>query len=100
MTVRFSKAAASDLADVFAYSIKAWGVRQAGRYLAELEDACEALEEAGAGRLDAALGFWRCEHRSHVVFFRRRANGSVFVVRILHEHMLPALHLPAPKRLR
>jgi plasmid stabilization system protein ParE len=41
--------------------------------------------------------YWRFEHASHVVFFRREDGGDVVIVRVLHERMLPELHLVEPE---
>jgi hypothetical protein len=37
--------------------------------------------------------YLRTEQGKHVVFFRRDASGETLIVRILHERMLPELHL-------
>ena len=39
--------------------------------------------------------YLRVEVGKHVVFFRREEGGATLIVRILHERMLPEVHLTA-----
>jgi toxin ParE1/3/4 len=93
--LRVRKRARADLSDIGRYTRQRWGRDQSHRYLGEL-DACfhRLLSTPTLGRIYAPLPpYWRVEQRSHVVFFRREANGDVVIVRVLHERMLPELHL-------
>jgi toxin ParE1/3/4 len=93
-SVRYTKRAEMDLHAIGAYTIDRWGVEQCKRYLDELEACCQRL-------LDPTLGsvhhprpqYLRIEQGRHVVFFRRTDDGDVVVLRILHDRMLPELHL-------
>lgn len=93
--LRYTQRAETDLDSIAAYTLKTWGIEQAYRYL----DAVIACRESVAvkpelGRVHAPRPeYWRCETGKHVVFFRRDAGGDTLIVRILHERMLPDLHL-------
>jgi toxin ParE1/3/4 len=93
--LRFTERAESDLDSIAAHTAAEWGADQALRYLSELEACCSRLaEDRTSGRPYRALPrYWRIEQGRHVVFFRRDQRGDVLVVRILHDRMLPALHL-------
>lgn len=93
--LRFTARAESDLDSIGAYTLERWGVEQALRYLGDLEACCQRLaQDPTGGRVHAPRPqYWRFEQGKHVVFFRRETNGDVIIVRILHERMLPALHL-------
>jgi toxin ParE1/3/4 len=75
------------------YTRHCWGDAQAVRYLTGL-DACffRIADGTGAGRV-SQLPYLRLEYVSHVVFFRRETNGDAIIVRVLHQRMLPELHL-------
>jgi toxin ParE1/3/4 len=93
--LRVRKKARTDLQDIGRYTRRRWGRDQAKRYLEHL-DACfrRLVSTPSLGRAYAPLPpYWRYEQGSHVVFFRRGANGDVVIVRVLHERMLPELHL-------
>jgi toxin ParE1/3/4 len=93
--LRFTARAESDLDSIAAHTETEWGTDQAHRYLSELEACCRQLaEDRTSGRRHRALPrYWRIEQGRHVVFFRRDQRGDVLVVRILHDRMLPKLHL-------
>jgi len=87
----FRKSAEADLEAIADYTLERWGGRQCDRYLDGLQALFQRLlDEPGLGRPYSR--FLRIEHVSHVVFFRREANGDVRVVRVLHKRMLPELH--------
>ena len=93
---RFSQLAGSDLRDISRKTARAWGVPQARRYLDRLEAGCQALaDNPGVGHAcdDVRLGLRRLEVGRHVVFYRPTPEG-IFVVRILHDRMLPGRHIP------
>ena len=93
--LRYTARAESDLDSIAAHTVEQWGMEQALRYLSELEVCCRRLaEDPTSGRVHRPRPrYWRIEQGRHVVFFRREKNGDVLVVRILHDRMLPELHL-------
>jgi toxin ParE1/3/4 len=91
----YTRRAEADLDSVAVYSLEKWGYEQAQRYLNALIACCEELAtNASRGRVhDQRPNYWRTEQGKHVVFFRRSANGDTLIVRVLHQRMLPELHL-------
>lgn len=92
---RYLRRARGDLLAIARYTLETWGLEQANRYVDALEECCRRLaQEPTLGRVHAPLPrYWRIEHGSHVVFFRREKNGDVVIVRVLHKRMLPERHL-------
>jgi toxin ParE1/3/4 len=71
-------------------------MKQCARYLDQLEHCCQQLaDNPKLGRACDKLrqGYRRLEQGKHVVFFRQLDAETLLVVRILHERMLPDLHL-------
>jgi toxin ParE1/3/4 len=86
-----STRAKTDLLKIGAYTMRTWGEAQAIRYLEGLERCTKMLAEKPAlGRPCDWIrpGLYRYETGRHVVFYRKKLKG-VFVVRILHQSMLP-----------
>ena len=90
-TLIFSRNAKADLLSMGAYSLKTWRAVQAGRYLSGLEQCAKLL--AGNPSLGRPCDWirpdlYRFEKGRHALFYRRQEDG-IFVVRILHQSMLP-----------
>lgn len=93
---RLTKRAKADIKEIGAHTRDRWGAAQAVRYLAGLDACLERLAKPPfLGRACDAIqaGYFRDECVSHVVFFKRPQSGVVLVVRILHERMVPTLHM-------
>jgi toxin ParE1/3/4 len=93
--LRVRQKARADLREIGRFTRRRWGRDQSNRYLGDL-DACfhRLLSTPALGRVYAPLPLYlRHEQGSHVVFFRREPDGDVVIVRVLHERMLPELHL-------
>jgi toxin ParE1/3/4 len=85
-----SPLAVSDLSDIWDYSAREWGVRQAERYVLNIRDACESLasgRQRGQSAEHVRAGYRRQIVGSHVLFFRVTPDGFIDVVRILHQRM-------------
>lgn len=93
--LRYTRRAESDLDSIAAYTLEKWGLDQAQRYLNALFSCCESVAaDLSRGRVHHPRPeYLRIEQGKHVVFFRRDASGETLIVRILHERMLPELHL-------
>ncbi len=94
-TINISREAENDLDSILAYTIKEWGLDQAARYLGVLEAAFELLGSnplMGHGCDKLRAGLRRYEVESHVVFYLPETDG-VFIVRVLHAHMLPSRYI-------
>lgn len=90
--VRISAAAEEDIGHIAAYTTTEWGWRQAHEYLTRLEEGLELLaRNPSMGRSCDAIRerLRRFEIGSHVVFYLQE-SGGIFVVRVLHQRMLPA----------
>lgn len=95
MKYRFAIRARADLRSIAEYTLERWGTDQCLRYLVALEECCQRLaDDPSYGRAcdDILPGLFRKEQGRHVVFYRLRPYG-VRVVAILHDRMLPELHL-------
>lgn len=95
MKVHYTELAESDLLELAEHTEEERGPEQRGLYLGAFEEACEkALPRfSPIGRSvpqRPELLRWRCER--HVIYFRLVEDG-LEVVRVLHERMLPDLHL-------
>jgi toxin ParE1/3/4 len=92
--LRYTRRAEADLDSIVAYTLGRWGLDQAHRYL-DLIACCEsAAADVSLGRVHHPRPeYLRTELGKHVVFFRRDESGATLIVRILHQRMLPELHL-------
>jgi len=96
--LRFAARARADLLGIAAYTLAKWGPTQCERYLIALEACCQHLAaDPHHGRAcdHISAGLLRREQGRHVVFYRVLADG-IRVVAILHDRMLPELHLTGP----
>jgi len=83
-------AAERDLLEIARYTIKTWGLEQADRYEAALEDHFKAI---GKGKAHARrfldhrpdLLYSRCEH--HYVFFQEWGESFPLILAVFHENM-------------
>jgi toxin ParE1/3/4 len=83
--------AVKDLMSIDNYTIEKWGLRQAERYLRQIESFCNHLaDHPRTGRVltPKRPQILRAEHREHVIFYRI-VPDSIFISRILHSRMLP-----------
>ena len=88
--------AQADFDGIGSYTANRWGLRQAEKYLTDLDDTFHQLaKESGLGRdrhdLRPELLAYPCN--KHMLFFRRDAVGNVQVLRILHQSMDFERHL-------
>lgn len=96
--VQYTRRAELDFDEIAAYTLENWGAEQLVRYLDLLQGCCELLaDDTSLGRIHTPKPqYCRIEVGKHVVFFRRQDNGDVLVARVLHQRMLPELHLGDP----
>lgn len=93
--VEITEAADRDLTDIYLYSHREFGERQADRYLAGLEDCFRQLSERPLFARSAdhlRHRYRRFEHGSHIIFFVTIEDG-IRVVRVLHRRMDVKRHL-------
>jgi toxin ParE1/3/4 len=87
--------AEADLSEIADYTLRNWGEVQCDRYLDQLERCCQHLaDDRVQGRACDSIrpGLRRRQQGKHVIFYQRAGEGIV-VLRILHERMLPELHI-------
>jgi toxin ParE1/3/4 len=85
------------LSEIWDYSARAWGEQQADCYILTIRDACAAHANGSSqGRAidDIRQGYRKLAVQSHFVFYRVTDAGLIEVVRILHQRMDVAAHLP------
>jgi len=83
-------AADRDLLEIARYTIKTWGIEQADRYEAALEEYFTAIGEGKARARSflehrPQLRVGRCQH--HYVFFLQRENACPLILAVFHENM-------------
>ncbi|RMF15075.1 MAG: type II toxin-antitoxin system RelE/ParE family toxin [Gammaproteobacteria bacterium] len=94
-TFSFTRRAEQDLEQIIDYTASMWGFAQAATYLAGFEDLALLLArnpEVGTSRHNLANGLLSFPYERHILFYRKRASGIV-IIRILHQHMDPDMHL-------
>ncbi len=91
-----SPAAASDVNDIWNYTVVRWGARQAASYVGDIRDNCAALsQETQVSRpVSVRDGYRKATVGMHVIYFRPTDERSIVVVRILHQSMNVERHLP------
>src|SRR6266852_237051 len=78
-----------DLTEIYAYSFRQFGERQADAYLQSLQDCFTLLAEMpnmGRSVDHLRVGYRRFEHKSHSVFYTSIDDG-VRIIRVLHQRM-------------
>lgn len=84
-----SPAAQADLDDIWDYTVDRWGEDQAARYVTDIRDACQGLA-AGTRHSrpsDVRHGYHKCLSGAHILYFRIADDGTIIVIRILHQRM-------------
>ena len=84
-TYRLTKRADTDLASLYRYGIRNFGIERADKYFDSL---LATLEEIGNSPMqfqqsDYRKGYRRCVHHPHTVYFRVMDPETVEIVRIL-----------------
>jgi toxin ParE1/3/4 len=85
--IRYSARAEDDLYEIAIFTMGQWGIAQADRYIAGLEEFCELIANfPGIGREcdEIAPRLRRMEHESHVIFFFPKDDG-ILVSRVFHQ---------------
>lgn len=93
----FSRSAEKDIVSIVRHSMAQFGDAQTTAYMAGIEEALNLLAahpDMGAQFAHERSGriYRRYRHGSHVIYYRKR-DIDIFVVRLLHERMLPEKHL-------
>ncbi|MBB5633801.1 toxin ParE1/3/4 [Cryobacterium mesophilum] len=92
---RLTPAAQRDLASIWDFTVEQWGLRQAEKYIREIQAAIERVAadpERGHVRDDIREGYRSYSIGSHAVFYVSHTN-RVDVIRVLHQRMDPPRHV-------
>jgi len=85
-----SPAAKNDLDKIWNYTIKKWGEAQAERYIRDIKAACYDLVASNKNSLSAEnikSGYRKSLVGSHIIFFKIHSDGTINIIRILHQQM-------------
>ena len=93
--VHYTEEAEADLFGIGVYTWTEWGEEQCVKYLGLLRETCEDTiphkhRFARSVPKRPEVFRWRCER--HVIYFRK-VEGGFEIIRILHDRMLPSMHL-------
>ena len=94
--VLVSARAREDIKEIGRFSQRQWGRKQRNTYLGEMETVIASLrrDNPGVQKVDEIRpGLLSVRSGSHIVFFNRRDNGDVVILRILHQRMDFRRHL-------
>lgn len=89
-TFTLSLQAKTDLLSIGRYTQKTWGKIQRNRYLHLLDDSFQRLAqtpEIGQRCDDIRAGYWKYRVGRHLIFFRKKSDAAIEIVRILHGRM-------------
>ncbi len=84
-----STAAEGDLVDIWVYSFEYWGIKQADKYLAQLDDGFRFLASnplVGINCEDIRTGYFSYPIKKHTVFYQVESE-KLNIIRVLGEEM-------------
>ena len=93
---QLTQAADKDLSDIYVYSYREFGERQADAYFESLEASLSKLGENPRIGVDVSSlreGYRRLVHKEHAIYYKVAKSG-VLIVRILGPGMSAERHLP------
>jgi toxin ParE1/3/4 len=96
MSLRLSRLAMEDIAQIHDYTVRKWGDQQALKYMHRLWDALEEIAAPPERWRERPRIYPGCRARvsgSHLIIYRVR-DGLVEVSRILHGAMDASSHVP------
>ena len=85
-----TEAAKRDLKDIARFTQKRWGLEQRNKYLKTLDDSFHQLASNPAtGRAcnEIKVGYYKFPTGSHMIFYRKKSELKIQIVRVLHESM-------------
>ena len=89
--IRVQEAAAARIDDIYRYTRERWGEAQADEYVTSLFDAFEGIEAGTVASRPVPAEFgvegYVFRYRSHFVYWKRLADGTLGIVTVLHERM-------------
>ena len=85
-----TEVAKSDLKNIARFTQKRWGLEQRNKYLKTLDDCFHQLASNPAtGRAcnEIKVGYYKFPTGSHMIFYRKKTDLKIQIVRVLHESM-------------
>jgi len=98
-TFSLTNAAKADLKAIAIFTQKEWGGEQRNVYVKQFDDAFHMLSDAplvGKACDNIKVGYKKFPIGSHIIFYKKKANSSIEVIRILHKRMDVELNLQDP----
>ncbi len=92
---RLTPKAEQDLEAIWIYSLEQWGKHKADSYIDSIVSAFGDLATSSIMAISCdhiRVGYRFCREGKHISYFKA-ADYGIAIVRILHERMLPSLHL-------
>ena len=86
-----SKKAVADLDDIWNYTVEHWSEEQANKYYRQIALSIQCLSDLPEfsvqdyNAIKPGLFGYHVSH--HIIFFKRKEDGNIWVDRILHEMM-------------
>lgn len=90
-----SQQAKNDLKEIYLYSCNKWGENKAVEYLMQIDAGLHELinnPNLGKSRDNVREGYRSIQINRHVIFYRVE-QSEIYIVRVLHDQMLPSKHL-------
>jgi toxin ParE1/3/4 len=85
--IELSRQAKEDIRDILAYTPTTWGESQLAKYRAAINDALNViLKNPSAGRASVKPNLRVLPVEHHRIFYHT-IDGTIYIVRILHERM-------------
>lgn len=87
---KISKKAIEDLSSIWEYTYYEWSESQADKYYWMLIETCNEISdnpEIGKDYSIIAKNLYGISSGRHIVFYRKKKNSDVEIVRVLHEQM-------------
>ncbi|MFU0887733.1 type II toxin-antitoxin system RelE/ParE family toxin [Kluyvera sichuanensis] len=92
---KLSNSAVEDFESIYEFTWYKFGAHQADKYTRELDTLFSLLAKNPAMGHDCSAlkeGIRQHNHRQHAIYYQLKEDG-IFIIRILHQQMQPALHL-------
>lgn len=90
LPLRISSEALSDLEKIWVYTLKKWSIAQADRYFNLIMNEIEFLRthpQTGRSANSIRSGYRVSFVKSHLIYYRIGADGTLEISRILHQGM-------------
>jgi toxin ParE1/3/4 len=91
-----TRKAKADLKEIGRFTQKKWGVEQRNKYLRTLYKTFDQIAENELVTVDCSEvgeGYRKYYVGRHVVYFKRSADGTIDIIRVLHQSMDVKLQL-------